>query len=210
MLSLRHLLEANASVLVLDAASTRIQVGWFGKEEAARWWSGFEEAGTGLFRGIEAVCSDPMSVGAWAFCDGPGSILGIRTAAMALRTWGALAPKPTYAFGSLALVSTALNRPGVRLICDARRGLWHEFGPEGVVRRVPPEALSGELVTPDGFRHWSPLPAGVTTVPYRLEEAFALDRVAEAPLFLATQEPDAFLHEEPEYVKWAPQIHRAP
>jgi tRNA threonylcarbamoyladenosine biosynthesis protein TsaB len=68
--------------------------------------------------------------------------------------------------------------------------------------------LSGELVTPENFRHWSPLPASVTRVPYEVAEL--LPRVAEADLYRATDAPDAFLHEEPSYVTWTPQIHRAP
>ena len=32
----------------------------------------------------------------------------------------------------------------------------------------------------------------------------------DADLFRATDAPDAFLHEEPSYATWTPQIHRAP
>ena len=49
---------------------------------------------------------------------------------------------------------------------------------------------------------------GVTTVPYSLAELFP--RAADAELFHAITEPDAFLHEEPSYVTWSPKIHRAP
>ena len=58
------------------------------------------------------------------------------------------------------------------------------------------------------FRNWSAIPAGVTRVPYSLAEL--LPRVPDAELFTATEAPDAFLHEEPSYVTWTPQIHRAP
>jgi hypothetical protein len=29
-------------------------------------------------------------------------------------------------------------------------------------------------------------------------------------LFRQTEEPDAFLHEEPSYAMWTPQVHQAP
>ena len=61
---------------------------------------------------------------------------------------------------------------------------------------------------PEGFRHWSTLPAGVTRTPYVLADL--LPAVADHDLFRATDAPDAFLHEEPSYVTWTPQIHRAP
>jgi hypothetical protein len=37
-----------------------------------------------------------------------------------------------------------------------------------------------------------------------------LPRAANACIFHAVESPDAFLHEEPSYVTWTPQIHRAP
>jgi len=47
-------------------------------------------------------------------------------------------------------------------------------------------------------------------VPYDLAALFALPAVADADLFRPSPAPDAFLHEEPAYAKWVPQIHRAP
>ena len=38
----------------------------------------------------------------------------------------------------------------------------------------------------------------------------ARPEVAGADLFTATNTPDAFLHEEPAYATWTPQVHRAP
>ena len=73
---------------------------------------------------------------------------------------------------------------------------------------MPTAELAGELVMPEGFRHWTPLPAGVTSTPYVLADL--LPRVADADLFRPTAAPDAFLHEEPAYATWTPQIHRAP
>jgi len=149
------------------------------------------------------------AAGAWVFCDGPGSILGIRTVAMALRTWRVLAPRPVFAYGSLAVVAHALGKCDVTVIADARRDRWHAFDlNSGVLRRAPTAELAGALVMPENFRHWSPLPAGVTRVPYSLAEL--LPRVAGVDLFRATDAPDAFLHEEPSYAAWTPQIHRAP
>jgi tRNA threonylcarbamoyladenosine biosynthesis protein TsaB len=64
---------------------------------------------------------------------------------------------------------------------------------------------------PEYFRHWSPLPVPakrIRTVPYAL--ASLLPPLADAPLFAPASEPDAFLHEEPAYKTWTPQIHRGP
>ena len=195
---------------MLDAASARVQVGWFGGTDPtqAKWEVANEEAGTGIFRSVERLGIDVNAARAFVFCDGPGSVLGVRTTAMALRTWHVLAPRPAFAFCSLTVVAESLGRENVTVIADARRDLWHAFRRGGTLRRVPANELTGELVTPETFRHWSTLPAGVRQVPYSLAELLPI--IADADLFHASDTPDAFLHEEPSYATWTQQIHRAP
>lgn len=210
MPSLAQLLAAHAPILMLDAASTRVQVGWFpsGDVSAARWATADEEAGVGVFRGIERLGIDVGTAAAFVFCDGPGSTLGVRTTAIALRTWHVLAPRPIYAYHSLAVVAAAVGQTDVTIIADARRDSWHTLKLGGSLRRASATELIGHLVTPENFRHWSPLPATTTQVSYSLEEL--LPRIATTDLFRAVESPDAYLHEEPAYATWAPQIHRAP
>jgi tRNA threonylcarbamoyladenosine biosynthesis protein TsaB len=129
---------------------------------------------------------------------------------MALRIWNVLMPRPTFAYIGLAVVARALGRPGAAVIADARRGHWHRLYLGGGLERVPASELTGELVTPGGFRHWDPLPQQTTETAYDLASMFALGPVAEADLFRLADSPDAFLHEERSYAKWVPQIHRAP
>ncbi len=210
MPSLSQILRDHPPLLLIDAASERIQAGLLAEGSEARWSSRREEAGVGVFECLDELDVDIGSVGAFAFCEGPGSILGIRTSAMALRMWNVLRERPLFAYNALALVARALGRPGATLIADARRGLWHRTALGGTFERVPAAGLSGELVTPEGFRHWDPLPAGTTLTPYDLAALLALPAVAGADLFRATPEPDAFLHQEPSYARWVPQIHRAP
>jgi tRNA threonylcarbamoyladenosine biosynthesis protein TsaB len=208
MSSLRQLLATHAPLLVIDAASARVQVGWLAPEREPSWIALDEEAGTGVFRGVAALDVRPGDAGAFVFCDGPGSVLGIRTAAMALRAWHTLTPRPMFAYHSLALVAEALRRPDVHIISDARRDSWHCLALGGPLRRVPTADLVGELAMPEGFRHWTPLPRDVAQVPYSVSDL--LSRIPEADVFRATEAPDAFLHEEPSYATWTPQVHRAP
>jgi len=207
MATLRAILAAHAPLLVLDAASARVQVGWL-EAGAARWESAEEEAGVGLFRCLAALDVKPSAAGAYVFCDGPGSVLGCRTAAMAVRAWLVVQPRPVFAYHSLAVVAEAIGQNGVRVIADARREAWHAVAAGGKLRRMPSAELAGELIMPDGFRHWAPLPAGVRRVPYSLADLFP--QVPDADLLRPTDAPDAFLHEEPTYATWTPQVHRAP
>jgi tRNA threonylcarbamoyladenosine biosynthesis protein TsaB len=216
MPSLNGILAAHAPLLLLDAASTRVQVALFGPDGTARWAVADEEAGVALFRGVESLGVDLAQVRGFAFCEGPGSILGIRTAAMALRTWQALAPRPVFAFRSLEIVAHDLARRGPRenfsVIADARRGAWHcvevRSGAAGPLQRVNAAALTGGLFMPENFRTWAPRPAETKTTGYDL--ATLLPRVAGVDLFRATGAPDAFLHEDPSYLTWTPRVHRAP
>ena len=208
MPSLRQLLAARGPLLLIDAASARIQVGWLSTGQPARWTGSDEESGVGVFKCLEELAVQPMEAGAFIYCDGPGSVLGIRTVAMALRAWGVLSPRPVFAYHSLAVVAEALARPGATIIADARRDAWHTVTTGSALRRIPAAELAGELIMPDGFRHWSTLPAGVTRTSYHLADL--LLQVMDRDLFRATEAPDAFLHEEPSYATWTPQIHRAP
>jgi tRNA threonylcarbamoyladenosine biosynthesis protein TsaB len=217
MSTLRQVLAAHSPVLLLDAASTRVQVGWIaggspdalpGPGLAASWQASEEPATAALFQGIERLGRNPVEAGAFVFCDGPGSVLGIRTAAMALRTWNILGPRPMFAYCSLALVAHAIGRADVGVIADARRESWHHYQIGCGLRRLPAAGVQGELLMPEHFRHWSALPPNVSRVPYLVADQ--LPRVLDDDLLQPTDSPDAFLHEEPSYVRWMPTIHRAP
>lgn len=208
MLSLAELTARHPSLLVLDAASERVQVGLRERDGPWRWSACVEGAGTGIFRCLETLGVDIGLIDAFAFCEGPGSILGIRTAAAALRTWQVLRPRPAYRYSSLELAQRGAPEPAVGIVADARRGLWHWYTPDRGLARVAAEALSGSLATPEGFKAWAALPAGTRTVPYDVQDL--LTRLSEVGLFQDAPSPDAFLHEEPAYATWTPAIHKTP
>jgi tRNA threonylcarbamoyladenosine biosynthesis protein TsaB len=212
MPSLRQLRTDHAPLLILDAASARVQVGLLDRTDSAhpdgRWFRSGQEAGVALFEGVAQLAVDPAAAGAFVFCEGPGSILGIRTAAMAIRAWNVLRPRPVFVYQSLALVARALGRPDTGIVADARRDTWHRCYAGKPLERVPTASLQGDLAMPEGFRHWTPLPPGVRATPYDVAALFAA--TADSDLLRETSAPDAFLHEEPGYATWTPQIHRAP
>jgi len=208
MASLPDVLAAHSPLLLLDAASSLIQVGWLAAGEPPRWQTSPAESGIGLFEAIEALAVDVNQAEAFVFCEGPGSILGIRTAAMAIRTWNVLRPRPVFAYSSIAVVAQALGRPELGVIVDARRDSWHLYQLGTGLRRVPTDALPPDLAMPDPFRHWTTLPPHASRVSYSLAEL--LPRVAALDLLRPTEAPDAFLHEDPAYVTWTAKIHRAP
>jgi tRNA threonylcarbamoyladenosine biosynthesis protein TsaB len=209
MPSLLELRASHAPLLLLDAASTRIQAGLLAAEVADdRWAEAETEAGIGLFTALGSLDINLEKIRAFVFCEGPGSILGIRTTAMAIRTWNVLQARPVFGYCSLALLAHALDRPGLQVIADARRDSWHRFTLDRGLHRVSTADLSGPLVMPGEFRHWSALPPQTGSTPYGVTKLLAA--AGTAGLFTPTDAPDAFLHEEPSYKVWTPQIHRAP
>lgn len=222
MPSLTQLLASHGRLLLLDAASQRVQVGLLQPGTPAVWHGTMLEAGTSLFAGVEAVLKSAglglADIGAFVFCEGPGSMLGTRTIAMALRTWLVLKARPVFAYQSLAVAGQFAwhrnKRKEFSVIADARRDTWHvqSVGADGrmpPLQRVPAAGLpAGELITPENFRAWAQPPRPVATTSYDL--AAILPALADGEFFHAVAAPDAFQHQAPEYRKWSAQIHRAP
>jgi len=225
MPALAPLVAAHRAILVIDSASTAVQTGLYRRDRAPAWRQSHREAGIAVFTGAAEVLAEAglqvRDVGACVFCEGPGSILGIRTAAMALRTWQAVRADalPAFAYRSLDLVAHALLAAGTRapfaVIADARRDTWHcvavDAGGPGPLRRLARAELAGldgTLFLPSGFRAWAAPPRPATEVPYLLSELWRGRE--QADLLRPAPQPEAFLHEDPAYATWTPQVHRPP
>lgn len=221
MSSLAQLLASHSRLLVLDAASTRVQVGLLRADGPTCWRRADDEAGTGIFSGTEAVLKAAGlkldDIGAFVFCEGPGSMLGTRTVAMALRTWQVLKPRPVYAYQSLAIAGRfawTLAPRNFAVIADARRDTWHlqavdADGRLSPLRRIAADELpAGELLTPENFRAWAQPPRPAPPCCYHLATLFSA--TGGDDLFRPVEAPDAFQHEAPVYKQWSAQVHRAP
>jgi tRNA threonylcarbamoyladenosine biosynthesis protein TsaB len=209
MPTLRQILSTHAPLLVLDAASTRVQVGWILQDGSAEWKTIEDEAGVAVFECAKELQKSPRTAGAFVYCEGPGSILGIRSVAAAIRAWTTIKPRPVFAYQSLALVAHNAADRDILVIADARRESWHCAQIGEPLKRVASPALSGRaLITPDGFRHWSAVPEGTRVAPYVVADL--LKESIDADLLRPVDRPDAFLHEAPSYATWEPHIHRAP
>ena len=222
MPSLTQLLGDHGRLLVLDAASTCTQVGILSATAPALWHQAPEEAGTAIFMGTESLLErfgcTLSDIHAFVFCAGPGSMLGTRTIAMALRTWQVIAPHPIYTYQSLAIAARYAwaQMPGrsFGVIADARRDTWHyqpisATGNLPPLQRLPASALPlGEWLTPENFRAWALPPHPAATCSYDLAKIFPA--LGNGDYFTATAAPDAFQHEAPVYKKWSAQIHQTP
>jgi tRNA threonylcarbamoyladenosine biosynthesis protein TsaB len=221
MPSLSQLLTNHRNLLVLDAASMAVQVGLLRPGAAALWRTTPDEAGRGIFSCAESILHESGlkldEIDAFAFCEGPGSMLGTRTVAMALRTWQVLKPRSAFAYQSLAIAAYfEWTRNGPRdlaVIADARRDSWHRqhIAADGrltLLERVPATELPpGELVMPENFRAWAKPPHPAAICSYDLAKIFPALIENGGDFFGAVDAPEAFQHEAPAYKKWPAQIH---
>ncbi len=222
--SLASVVAAHGSVLVLDPCTIHVQAGVLRAGQPPLWHSGGDDSSIHLFAAAEiclkAANLRPSQVGAYVFCDGPGSQLGIRTAAMALRTWQALrpAPAPVFAYRSLlvAALAHAQTHPGpFAVVADARRDSWHAVrvaadGSATEVLRAARAELgdwSEPLLTPTGFRAWAQPPRPAGTCDYDCATMFGA--LAERPLLTAVAEPEPWLSAPITYKTWTGERHRA-
>jgi tRNA threonylcarbamoyladenosine biosynthesis protein TsaB len=152
----------------------------------------------------------------FALCVGPGSVLGIRIAALAVRSWSALEPRPIFVWESLAaLARSALvaGEQGPFLVAvESRLKRWHalEISADGTLGS-PFEAEAAQLNSA-GRRVLASSDAapGVLT-----SYVVAPPPWSSLPTFFAQQ---GFLREEPrpdalnvanDFATWSGERHRA-
>jgi len=176
-----------------------------------------EDASDVLAGGVNAL-------GGFVFVEGPGSVLGIRAAALAVRCWTtppAGAPRPVFAVGALALAARLLARtpaaPAVfTLVSDSRRGFWNTVvaraGDGAIAGGGFDEADAGALAAlPRPRFHVFRRPLGAPPADCEPFPDGLLERdpgaLAEPGLLRLTAEPDA-VNIPNVYAKWTPARHR--
>lgn len=223
MASLAQLLASHDRILVVDAASTNVHVGLLQRAAPAIWRQSPDEAGKALFVLVNACLQEARlhlgDVPAFAYCAGPGSMLGTRTVVMALRTWQALLPRPAYHYQSLALLAHELARQGnaipFAVIADARRATWHVNHVDANRHVQPLQRVAHAELAASGiflwqsaaFRAWNESPRSTNDAPYEPAALFAAQM--DTDLLALAEPPDVFQDEAPEYKKWSAQVHSA-
>lgn len=207
--------------LVVDAAWPKAALGVWNTGA----WKSFvvtEGPVTGaFFAAVEKALSEAgtnlSSLSGYIFAEGPGSVLGLRTAAMALRAWNA-APgakaKPVLACNSLALASALVEAEGfgkATVFAASRRDRWNAWIPGDFVWR---ECDGVELAASPAphlrlpARDFSPPPVPAET----FDPTPALGRHPEiflkVGLLAQTDAPDA-ANLANQYATWAGGRHRA-
>ena len=172
----------------------------------------------GALEGVRAAiqtCLDDAGVAldaldGFLFCEGPGSILSVRLAAMMLRVWktqGALANKPVFAWRTLPLLARAhaVGGKAPAVVTTSRRGFWCVYRApadwsEVATAALAPLADTAALYVPQR-KQWETPPAFLKTV----VDNPALDNPAllfDDALLERRDTPDAFVARAPDYRRW--------
>ncbi|MBL4575227.1 MAG: hypothetical protein JKY51_03900 [Opitutaceae bacterium] len=215
-------------LLILDTASAKISVGLrLNQSDAGIWFNSDEKAGVSIFRGIQfCLEKSPIqleNILSIIYCEGPGSILGIRTATMALRTWihTAASPLSIYRYKSLSLAAAGLGFNNTEtspfsVILDARRGRWHTLTTTqqdflGEIKSIDSNQASlipHTIFYPKGFPLKTSLPFTYQECDYTpslLSNTALLEKIVQQ-----TISPDVFITGETTYQKWTPELTTKP
>ena len=213
-------MSAPEPCLVLDgSARAGVRVGVL---SGGRWvGQGLSPDGAleGLFGCVEVALAEAKlklgDIRSFALCVGPGSVLGIRIAALAVRSWSALEPRPIFIWESLAGIARSaltVGEQGPFLVAvESRLKRWHalEVSADGSLG-APFEAEAAQLNS-SGHRVLasSDTAAGVLTSHVAVPHPWSALPTFFAQLGFLREEsrPDA-LNVANDFATWSGERHR--
>ena len=184
-----------------------------------------EPALESLFDTVDTVLkSADLELGqirSYIYCEGPGSVLGLRLCAMAVETWRRIHPNPTgiFAYNSLELVAAGLVQEGevqaeALLISDWKQDTWNGLKiTPGTPERVAPvstcelSAWEGRLYHLPARKGWQNPPENAVEVAYEPERLATL--VATPELIQRRESVALYNSGVNTFQKWTAQRHGA-
>ena len=210
--------------LVIDGSGSEVFAGVLGSN--GNWLARSEQTGApleSLFPAIEATLDAAQltlaDMRSFIYCEGPGSVLGLRLCAMAIETWSRLRPESAhyYAYNSLQLTAALIcaDTPGLDqalLISDWKKGTWNAVkirNGQSSATEVADDATianwTESLYHLPQRKGWQQPPANATALEYRP------DRLAEVcHLLRPTESVELYASGVNVFQKWTPERHRAP
>ncbi|MEM8867545.1 MAG: hypothetical protein AAGC73_04695 [Verrucomicrobiota bacterium] len=212
--------------LVLDTSNPTIFCGLLQGPEA--WLAQVRREGVALENLFPVVSqtfaqsrSKLANIESFIYCEGPGSVLGLRLAAMALQTWQELAAQTPkfYAYNGLQMTAQALqkqtNCSDALLISDWKKNAWNAAYIEaGIIRANDVVDDSALEDYPHPVYHlpqrkgWQKPPPQATTLSY--DPAALINLSSLEGLLRATDRVELAQTAANTFAKWTPERHRAP
>ncbi|MFT4902270.1 MAG: tRNA threonylcarbamoyladenosine biosynthesis protein TsaB [Lentimonas sp.] len=213
--------------LVIDGSGSSVFSGVLG--DSRKWLAQSKLSGAPLeqlFPSIESVLKEAAltlpAIRSYIYCEGPGSVLGLRLCAMAIETWSRLHPESNHCFAyntlqlSAALLMRDVQVPDrVLLVSDWKKGAWNavyinegQIGATCVAESAELEAWDGALYHLPQRKGWQSPPPQAQTVewaPERLNEVIHTSTLLLHP----TEGVELYSNGVNTFAKWTAQRHRA-
>ena len=212
--------------LVIDGSGSSVFAGLLYQED--RWLAKVERPGApleDLFPAIEQALSESgltlADVGSYLYCEGPGSVLGLRLCAMAIETWIRLYPDSAqlYKYNSLQFTAHALLHANSELkealiVADWKKGAWNALyireGQVGETEVIDDARLTdwrGALYHLPQRKGWQKPPEKADTLHY---DPSSLSQIRHRPSLLqATASVELYSSGINTFQKWTPTRHQA-
>ena len=215
--------DSNTPALVIDGSGSTVFVGVLGQDQC--WLAISQQDGApleSLFPAVETTLKAAQlslaEICSFIYCEGPGSVLGLRLCAMAIETWSRLNPTSAhyFAYNSLQLSASliCLDTPSstdALLVSDWKKGTWNAVkingGAPGSTDVVDDKIIAnwaGQLFHLPQRKGWQKPPPNATTLTYcpqRLPEVLHLLSPCDS-VELYSSGINVFQ-------KWTPERHRA-
>lgn len=207
--------------LLVDASS-QVQVGI---PDSKDWLSlvreekpALESLFVAIPKSLEEIDASISAIDAILFCEGPGSTLGLRVAAMAVKTiLRENEPSPTlFTYNALdlaAIMSNDFSRPILAPFRKGKRLLRSPIsdsaiGSIEVLEEPISESLSKEALHLPSLRSWETLPEGLDVLDYDISHIAGLAGIA--PILRPAEIPQVFTPLPAEFRKWKPARNLSP
>jgi tRNA threonylcarbamoyladenosine biosynthesis protein TsaB len=178
-----------------------------------------------LFPTVEATLNDANltlpEIKSYLYCEGPGSVLGLRLCAMAIETWSRLYPESAhlFAYNTLQLCAKLLrldhSLPAkTLLVSDWKKGAWNAVeivdGETSATTVVDDDAIAnwdGAVYHLPQRKGWQKPPANAKSILYTPDR---LPELIENTAWLRrTSEVELYSSGINTFAKWTPDRHRA-
>lgn len=208
--------------LVIDGSGSAVFAGILGHD--GQWIAQTTQEGAPLeelFPTVELTIREAgielSEIRSYIYCEGPGSVLGLRLCAMAVETWSRLYPESAnyYAYNTLQFTAALLSAPEkALLVSDWKKGAWNavyiqdgEIGATTVVDDAKIAEWDGTLYHLPQRKGWQKPPANAQTVSYTPER---FNEVLQKGASLRqTEGIELYSSGVNTFAKWTPDRHRA-
>ncbi|MGJ8652406.1 MAG: hypothetical protein ACSHX8_03960 [Opitutaceae bacterium] len=208
--------------LVIDGSGSAVYAGILGDD--GQWVAQTTQEGAPLeelFPTVESTIRasgiDLSEIRSYIYCEGPGSVLGLRLCAMAIETWSRLYPESAnyFAYNTLQLTATLQSIPDkALLVSDWKKGAWNAvYIQDGnieattVVDDTTIAEWDGALYHLPQRKGWQKPPANAQTVAYRPE--CLIEALQNASFLRQTEGIELYSSGVNTFAKWTPDRHRA-